>query len=107
MIINKTSTSNLMIKLIIILSMGLSFNANAGSEFDTAWAAAEDLRLLAAEARNEWRKTADILDQAKAEYAAGNKDAAMALVVKAHEESVDALAQAEREKTAWQARVIK
>ncbi len=107
MIINKTSTSKFMIKLVIILSVGLSFNAMAGSDFDTAWAAAEDVRLQAAEARNEWRKTADILGQAKVEHAAGNKDAAMALVAKAHQESVDALAQAEREKTAWQARVIK
>ena len=107
MIINNTSISNFVTKLFIILSVTLSFNAMAGSDFESAWAAAEDLRLQAADARNEWRKTANILDQAKAEYAAGNKDAAMVLVAKAHEESVDALAQAEREKTAWQARVIK
>ena len=96
-----------MIKLAILLSLGLSVNVVAGSDFDAAWVAADELRLQAAEIRNEWRKTANILNQAKIEHAAGNKDAAMALVAKAHEESADALAQAEREKTAWQARVIK
>lgn len=103
MILDKTKT----IKLAVLLLLGLSVNATAGSDFDAAWAAADELRLQAAEIRNEWKKTTDILDQAKTEHAAGNKDAAMALVAKAHEESVDAIAQAEREKTAWQARVIK
>ena len=107
MINHMTKTMNIIFKLAILLSLGLSFNVNAGSDFDSAWTAADKLRQQTADIRNEWRDTGKILAQAKAEQAAGNKDSAMTLVAQAHEQAVDALAQAEREKSAWQSRVIK
>ena len=111
MINHKPKTMNIIFNLAVLLSLGLSFNVNAGSDsdaaFTTAWTAADELRQQAADIRNEWRDTGKILKQAKAEQAAGNKQSAMTLVAQAHEQAADALAQAEREKSAWQSRVIK
>ena len=107
MIKDNTKTMNIIFKLAILLSLGLSFNVNAGSDFDSAWTAAEELRQQTADIRNEWGNTGKILAQAKAEHAAGNKESAMTLVAQAHEQALDAIAQAEREKSAWQSRVIK
>ena len=107
MITDKTKSMNIMLKLAILLSLGLSFNVNAGSDFDAAWTAADDLRQQTADIRYEWRDTEKILAQAKAEQAAGNKESAMLLVAEAHEQAADAIAQAKREKSAWQSRVIK
>ena len=107
MIINKTNVIKSAFKLIFVLSVAFSFNVNAGSDFDSLWRAADELRQQAAQMRNEWRDTAKILGKAKAEYGSGNIESALALVAKAHEQSADAIAQADREKTAWQARVIK
>ncbi|MFT5135656.1 MAG: hypothetical protein ACI8XV_000682 [Arenicella sp.] len=107
MIKDNKKTMNIMLKLAIFLSLSLSLNVNASSDFDAAWTAADELRQQTAEIRNEWRDTEKILMQAKAEQAAGNKESAISLVAKAHEQAADAIAQAEREKSAWQSRVIK
>ena len=76
-----------------------------GDDFAEAWSQADNARLEAAKIDNEWGNTGKILEQAKKAHDAGDKDKAMALVATALEESKDALAQAEREKIAWQARV--
>ena len=107
MIKYKSIMMNIIFKLAILLSLSLSLNVSAASDFDAAWMAADELRQQTASLRNEWRDTEKILAQAKAQQTAGNKESAMALIAKAHEQATDAIAQAKREKAAWQSRVIK
>ncbi|MGI9318810.1 MAG: SoxXA-binding protein [bacterium] len=75
------------------------------NDFAAAWDAADAKRQEAAAVGYEWRDTKKMLKKAKEQAEAGETDAAMKLVAKAHEESSDAIAQAARESTIWQARV--
>ncbi len=79
--------------------------ATAGSDFTTAWEAADAKRKEAAAIGYEWRDTGKFLDQAKKAADAGDNEKAMKLVSKALEESSDAIAQHDRETTAWESRV--
>lgn len=79
--------------------------ASTSSEFDKAYAAADALRLQAAALEYEWRDTESFLLEAKNEFVAGNKDVAMQLVNKAHQQAELAITQAKAEKTAWKSRV--
>lgn len=78
-----------------------------GHGFQEAWDAAESKRVEAAAAGVEWRDTGKMLADAKAAYEKGDKDAAKALVKKAHKQSKAALAQGAREKDLWKTRVPK
>lgn len=77
------------------------------SEFETQFAAAERLRLEAAEARYEWLETAQLLEQARNEADADNLDEALALVDKARLQAETAIIQAKNEGDAWQSRVVR
>lgn len=87
-----------------VLSFGIGSSASA-DDFTAAWEAAEAKRKEAAAVGYEWRDTGKMLKKAKEEAEAGNTEAAMKLVAKAHEESMDAVAQEAREASAWQSRV--
>ena len=91
------------------LALGLCTASMAAdqSDFEARWNEANEKRKAAAAINYEWRDTAEFLETAKKEQVAGNHTAAMALVAQALEQSNDALAQAEREKYLWQARVPK
>lgn len=77
----------------------------AGDDFSAAWDAADAKRQEAAAVGYEWRDTSKMLKKAKTEAEAGNTEAAMKLVARAHEESVDAIEQEARESALWQSRV--
>lgn len=81
--------------------------AGCTTPFERRLAEAEQLRLEAAAAGAEWLQTGSLLEQARDQAAAGDMDAALALVDKAHFQAEAALLQAEYESTAWQNRVIK
>jgi hypothetical protein len=81
--------------------------AGCTTPFERGLAEAEQLRLEAAAAGAEWLQTGNLLEQAREEAAAGDLDAALALVDKARFQAEAALRQAEYESTAWQDRVIK
>jgi hypothetical protein len=82
-------------------------NSTTSTEFEKAFSAANKLRLEAAALEYEWRDTKMYLDQAKEEFTAGNTEAAMQLVDKAHKQSELAIAQAKTEATAWKNSVPK
>lgn len=77
----------------------------SADDFTAAWDAADAKRIEAAAVGYEWRDTGKMLKKAKEEAEAGNTEAAMKLVAKANEESMDAIAQESREADAWQSRV--
>lgn len=79
--------------------------AGCASEFERRYDEAERLRLSAAEKGYEWIGTADLLEQAAAEQAAGNTGTALELAAEARFQAEAALQQAEREKEAWRRRV--
>jgi hypothetical protein len=81
--------------------------AGCTTVFEQRLAEAEHLRAEAAAAGAEWLQTGNLLEQAREEAAAGDLDAALALVDKARFQAEAALRQAEYESTAWQDRVIK
>ena len=91
---------------IVVLAAALTA-AGCTTAFDRQLAEAEQLRLEAAAAGAEWLQTEALLDQARDEAAAGETDAALALVDRARFQAEAALRQAEHESTAWQNRVIK
>lgn len=76
-------------------------------DFAMKWDEAEAKRVEAAELGYEWRDTGKILKSAKSESEAGNTESAMKLVAQALEQSADAIAQYQREKESWAARVPK
>lgn len=82
-------------------------NSTASTDFEKAFATANELRLEAAALEYEWRDTKMYLDQAKEEFTAGNTEAAMQLVDKAHKQSELAIVQAQTEATAWKNSVPK
>ena len=92
--------------LLLVLAAALAA-AGCTTTFERQWAEAEQLRLEAAAAGVEWLRTEALLDQARDEAAAGDMDAALALVDKARFQSEAALRQADHESKAWQNRVIK
>lgn len=77
------------------------------SDYEQVYDAANSLRLQAAALEYEWRFTESILQDAKKAFIGGEKDKAMQLVAKAHQQSELAIAQAKAEATAWEARVVK
>ena len=81
--------------------------ADEPSEFDAQFAAAEQLRLKAAEAGYEWLETGKLLELARNEADGGNPDEALALVAKARLQAEAAISQAESESEAWQSRVVR
>ena len=96
-------------KTVVMLFTAVAFSCGSGlvmaDDFTAAWDAAEAKRKEAAAVGYEWRDTKKMLKKAKEEAEAGNTEAAMKLVAKAHEESEDAIAQQAREAELWQARV--
>lgn len=101
-----------MIKL--LLPLALLFTASTiqaahheSGDFDAAWAAADKKRAEAAALDYEWINTGKLLKKAKEANAKGKTEKAMKLVAKALEQANDAIAQAERESSQWQARVPK
>ena len=94
-----------MIIAMAVLSVGGC--ADEPSEFDSQFAAAERLRLEAAEARYEWLETAQLLEKARTDADAGNLDEAFALVDKARLQAEAAIMQAENEGEAWRSRVLR
>lgn len=82
-------------------------NSTVSADFEKAFSAANELRLEASALEYEWRDTKMYLDQAKEEFKAGNTEAAMQLVDKAHKQSELAIIQAETEATAWKNSVPK
>ncbi len=107
----KTILAGFFSSLILISGCATATTSEATTEsasaddFATAWEAAEAKRKEAAAVGYEWRDTGKMLKKAKEEAEAGNTEAAMKLVAKAHEESEDAIAQQAREADLWQARV--
>ena len=91
--------------IVLFLASCASSSGTTGVDFATAWAEADAKRKEAAGVGYEWRDTGKMLKKAKEEHEAGNTDAAMKLVAQAMEESTDAIAQYERETTAWASRV--
>ena len=91
------------VSLAIALS-GIS-NFTSADDFSMKWEEADAKRKHAAELGYEWRDTRKLLKSAKKESEAGNSEKAMALVAQALEQSLDAIAQSEREKQNWAARV--
>lgn len=95
-------------KTVVMLVTAVAFSCGSlvmADDFTAAWDAAEAKRKAAAEVGYEWRDTKKMLKKAKEEAEAGNTEAAMKLVARAHEESEDAIAQQAREASLWQARV--
>ena len=90
----------------VVMATNASF-ATASEDFAASWDAADAKRQEAEAVGYEWRDTGKFLKAAKAEAEAGNDEKAMQLVARAMEESVDALAQAERESKLWESRVPK
>ncbi|NKB77148.1 MAG: hypothetical protein GKR96_08905 [Gammaproteobacteria bacterium] len=88
-------------------NVGIVSNAIASDGFESSWAAADEQRKMAAKLGFEWRDTKKLLKKAKAANESGENEKAMKLVAKAHEQSNDAIAQQERESSAWQSRVPK
>ena len=91
--------------LALFLASCASTPGNSGADFASAWDEADAKRKQAAGVGYEWRDTGKMLKKAKEEHEAGNTEAAMKLVNQAMEQSADALAQYERETTAWASRV--
>ena len=79
----------------------------SASDFETAYTTADNLRLEAAALEYEWRDTEKFLLEAKTTFASGDKDKAMQLVNKAHQQAVLAIAQAKDEETGWKLNVPK
>ena len=77
------------------------------SEFEQRYDAAERLRQSAAAFGYEWIGTADLLEQARASEASGDRETALALVEQARFQSIAALEQAEHEAEAWKKRVVR
>ena len=91
----------------IVGAMLLLALAGCMSEFERRYNEAERLHIEAAAKGFEWLATADLLEQARAEAAAGNEEAALALTEKARFQANAALQQADREADAWRRRVLK
>lgn len=91
------------------LLTGLLFTSAGvvASDFAMKWDEAEAKRMEAAELGFEWRDTGKLLKSANKESEAGNAEKAIQLVDQALEQSMDAIAQAQREKENWAARVPK
>ena len=81
--------------------------AGCASEFERLYNEAERLHIEAAAKGFEWLTTADLLEQARAEAAAGDEEAALALAERARFQANAALQQADREAEAWKRRVLK
>ena len=95
---------NLKKMTLVIGVLLISGHVNA-DDFAMKWDEADAKRQQAAELGYEWRDTKKLLKSAKSESEAGNADQAMALVAQALEQSNDAIAQSQREKEIWAARV--
>ena len=80
---------------------------NSRSDFESAYKAAEKLRLQAAALGYEWSNTEEFLLDAKKAFVDGDKEKAMQLVKQAHAEADLAVKQAKTEASAWKARVVK
>ena len=91
----------------IVGAMLLVAMAGCASEFERRYNEAERLHIAAAAKGFEWLATSDLLEQARAEAAAGNEEAALALVERARFAANAALQQADREAEAWKRRVLK
>lgn len=102
---NTTMTIKRSVLSVATLLVMLAAPCLKADDFTTQWDEADAVRMQAAEMGYEWRDTAKILETAKVENEAGNSDLAMALVAQAREQSLDAIAQAERESENWMARV--
>ena len=101
-----------MLKKLISIPIAAAFlvscaAVSSSDDFNTAWEAADAKRKEAAAVGYEWRDTKKFLKKAKSEHEAGNTEAAMKLVAKAHEEAEDAIAQHAREADLWASRVLK
>lgn len=102
----RVHASNLL--LIFLAAMPLVAGcADDGDTFDAQIAAAERLRVEAAEAGYEWLETAELLEQARNAADGGNLDEALALVDKARFQAKAAIKQAENEGEAWRSRVVR
>ena len=91
----------------IVGAMLLVAMAGCASEFERRYIEAERLHIEAAAKGFEWLATSDLLEQAQAEAAAGDEEAALALVERARFAANAALQQADREAEAWKRRVLK
>ena len=81
--------------------------SKSASDFEKAYEVANKLRLEAASLEFEWSNTEKFLLDAKKAYVDGDKETAMQLVKRAHEESELAIKQAKAEATAWKDQVVK
>ena len=95
------------IKLSLLMGFLAASSTVFAEDFAMKWDEADAKRMEAAELGFEWRDTGKILKSAKKESEAGNADKAMELVNQAMEQSMDAIAQSQREKENWAARVPK
>jgi hypothetical protein len=101
--------------LVMIISPGCSTAEDTSAsdasrctkDFAAELAAAEQLRVAAANAGAEWIATAGLLHSAKQDAEAGSMETACALLEQAVFEARSALAQARREADAWRTRVVR
>ena len=94
-------------KITLATALLVTVSWASADDFAMKWDEAEAKRVEAAELGYEWRDTGKLLKSAKSESEEGNADKAMALVAQALEQSKDAIAQSQREKENWAARVPK
>ena len=85
----------------------LLLTAGCASDFERRYDEAEGLRVEAAQQGYEWIGTAKLLEQASAAAEAGDTETALQLAEQARFQAEAALQQAEREKDAWQRRVVR
>jgi hypothetical protein len=81
--------------------------SRCAANFAAEFAAAEQLRVAAANAGAEWIETAGLLNSAKHDAEAGSMDTACALLDQAVFQARTALAQAQREADTWRNRVVR
>lgn len=107
MIQSKLSIKTFYVAFTAVVCIVFSTFSIASTEFDTAWQEADKLRLESAAVNHEWTTAKKLLKNAKEAQTKGETDKAMKLVAKAKQQSLNALAQYDREKTAWKSRVPK
>jgi len=81
--------------------------AAAATSFEDVYAAAEQALAKAEASRNVWSRTDGLMRAAKAAHAEGRVEEAISLATEAKMQAELAVKQAEREKKAWQAGVLR
>ena len=93
--------------VLLFASISLAPAANTAADFQSALGAAEAAEKAAGALKNQWTTTEDVLTAAKKAAAAGDYDTAVRFANHAEALAKASIAQANEQKNAWRAAVVR